>query len=69
MSRTASHGSDFTSIDDCPSCFRYPRGAGTGVNMKVKVFKYLILGLKGMVLDIGREECCTRNRCGSLGLW
>lgn len=41
-------------IDDRPSCFRYPRGAGTGVNMESESVQILDPGLKGMVLDIGK---------------
>ena len=41
-------------IDDRPSCFRYPRGAGVGVNMENESVKVLNPGYKGMVLDIGK---------------
>ena len=41
-------------IDDRPSCFRYPRGAGTGVNMESESVQILDPGLKGMVLRRGK---------------
>jgi 1-deoxy-D-xylulose-5-phosphate synthase len=40
--------------DEGPSCFRYPRGAGVGVDMEAEGVVFAEPGLEGQVLPIGK---------------
>ena len=41
-------------IDDRPSCFRYPRGAGVGIDLELEGVDIMQPGYKGQVIEIGK---------------
>merc|ERR1719163_43833 len=41
-------------IDDRPSCFRYPRGAGVGVDLELEGVELTNPGYRGRVIEIGK---------------
>ena len=41
-------------IDDRPSCFRYPRGAGVGIDLELEGVEIMQPGYKGQVIEIGK---------------
>ena len=43
-------------IDDCPSCFRYPRGPGIGVDLELEGVKVGNPGYKGVPLEVGKGQ-------------
>jgi 1-deoxy-D-xylulose-5-phosphate synthase len=44
------------SIDDRPSCFRYPRGSGVGLDMQADGVESLQPGYKGGILELGQGK-------------